>query len=138
MDKATIPIHEVARKFRVLLRTTLMPLEIAEDFERFDKRYRKALEKAGVIRKRWELRSVVDEIIIAILSHSAGLSSEQILRRIPNETFVFYSDRLLRAQEALEDLSADRSVEIEVPESWPEFWIELLVHLAAPPDPANM
>ena len=138
MDKATILIHEVAAKFQSLMESTLLPMELAEEFEKLDKVYRRRLGQPQWAIRRWELRSVIDEVIIAILSGSTGLPAEQILRRLSNETLVFYFDRLLCMRSVFEILARDREAWIDVPGSWTEFWIELLVNSAAPPDPDSM
>lgn len=138
MEKATILIHEVAEKYRVLMESQLLPLSLAEEFERIDKVYRRRLGDARWAIRRWELRSVIDEVIIAILSDSTGSTAEQVLKRLPNETLVFYFDRLLCIRSGLEVLGRDREAWMDLPDSWNKFWIELLVNSAAPPDPDSM
>lgn len=138
MDKATILIHEVAEKYRVLMESLLLPLDLAVEFERLDKVYRRRLGDPQWAIRRWELRSVIDEVIIAVLSDSTGQPAEQILRRLPNETLVFYFDRLLCVRASLDVLARDREKSMDSPEAWNEFWIDLLVHWASPPDPDSM
>jgi hypothetical protein len=120
------------------MESQLLPLNLAEEFERIDKVYRRRLGDARWAIRRWELRSVIDEVIIAILSDKTGLPSERLLRKLPNETLVFYFDRLLCLQESLKELARDRTAWFASPQSWTEFWIELLVNSAAPPDPDSM
>ena len=137
MKEELISVRELVVMYQMSLDSFLLPLKLAGDVEELDKRYRESITPEQWTRRRTELKADVDKIIVDVLSGNTGVPPELFLRRIPNETLVYYCDRLLAARSALEASSQHSETMIPCPASWVDYWIEFLVKKSWDSDPDN-
>jgi len=129
--KNVVTMECLSAMFEMLLEVVLVPPELAKEFEDFDRRYRKGASIAFWKRRRKELKRDVDNVILSVLLQSSSVRPSQMLRRIPNETLVYYLDRLETVRFALRELVRHHHRVIERPASWREFWLDALLRKAA-------
>jgi hypothetical protein len=125
MDKSTF--KELSAQYKTALITQLFPLHLAEDFAEFDAQYRKQFGMDRWRARRSALASDVDAIILEILSNEH--THEQItaiLRKVPNETLLFYFERLMSVSYLLAEFEKTEPDKFIAHGSYKEIWLDML------------
>lgn len=126
MKDKIISLRELADTLDDLLTTRLLPVEVAEEFVAFEKRYWQATSEPAWRIRRDYLKPQVDALVRASLACTVPQSSAALLRKAPNEVLVYYFDRILLVQQVARGF-AQSNDRILLRSSVEEFWLPILL-----------